>query len=88
MFTSNAQLKQLVINMSMGKPGIARRIYTLVQQEPEIEKTLTSLIHNLTNDTKRFFTHDALKKLYKYGILEAFIDGWIAYCINNHMEEK
>jgi hypothetical protein len=29
-----------------------------------------------------------LKKLYKYGILEAFIDGWIAYCINNNMEAK
>ena len=88
MFANNAELRQLVIHMAMGKPGIAQRIYTLVQKEPELEKTLTNLIHNLTTDTKRFLTHDALKKLYKHGILDAFIDGRIAYCVNNHMEDK
>lgn len=88
MFTNNTQLRQLVIHMAMGKPGIAQRIFMLIQEEPELEKTLINLIQNLTTDTKRFFTHDALKKLYKYGILDAFIDGWIAYCVNNHMEEK
>ncbi|MEI6672847.1 MAG: hypothetical protein WCL02_06020 [bacterium] len=88
MFSSNSELKQLVINMAMGKPGIAQRIYEMIQQEPELEKTFISLIHNLSHDTKRFFTHDALKKLYRYGILEAFLDGRIGYCINNNMEKK
>ncbi|MFA7298818.1 MAG: AAA family ATPase [Candidatus Absconditabacterales bacterium] len=88
MFNDNKELKQLVINMAMGKPGIAQRIYELIKDEPELEKTFTSLIHNLTTNTKRFFAHDALKKLYKYGILEAFIDGRIGYCINNNMQEK
>jgi hypothetical protein len=46
----------------------------LIQEEPELEKTFTDLIHNLTTGNKRFFTHDALKKLYRYGILEAFMD--------------
>ena len=88
MFTGNKELKQLVMNMAMGKPGIAQRIYDLIENEPELEKTFTDLIHNLSEGTKRFFAHDALKKLYKYGILDAFIDGRIAYCINNHMEAK
>ena len=88
MFTDNNELKQLVINMAMGKPGIAQRVYELIEKEPELEKTFTSLIHNLTTGTKRFFTQDALKKLYKYGILDAFIDGRIAYCVNNNMQEK
>lgn len=88
MFTDNKELKQLVINMAMGKPGIAQRMYDLIEEEPELEKTLVDLIHNLSTGTKRFFAHDALKKLYKYGILNAFIDGRIAYCINNHMETK
>ena len=88
MFSNNDELKSLVSNMAMGKPGIIQRIHSLITKEPELEKTLTNLIHNLSTDTKRFFTHDALKKLYKFGILEAFIDGRIAYCINNHREEK
>jgi replication-associated recombination protein RarA len=88
MFTDNHELKQLVINMAMGKPGIAKRIYDLINEEPEVEKTLIDLIHNLSTNSKRFFAHDALKKLYKYGILEAFIDGRIAYCVNNNMESK
>lgn len=87
-FSNNNELKQLVINMAMGKPGIAQRIYELIQNEPELEKTFTDLIHNLSTGKKRFFSHDALKKLYKYGILEAFIDGRIGYCVNNDMKEK
>ncbi len=87
-FSGNEELKQLVINMAMGKPGIVQRIYDMISKEPDLEKTFINLIHNLSTDKKRFFSHDALKKLYKYGILEAFIDGRIWYCINHHMEEK
>ncbi|MEI7558329.1 MAG: hypothetical protein WCJ45_06035 [bacterium] len=60
----------------------------MIQKEPEIEKTLLDLIHNLSTGTKRFFSYDALRKLYTYGILDAFIDGRIGYCINNNMEKK
>lgn len=88
MFSTNADLKKLVMNMAMGKPWIAQRIYELIKNEPELEKTFTKLIQNLSTGKNKFFAHDALKKLYKYGILEAFIDGWIAYCINNNMEAK
>ena len=87
-FSENDELKQLIINMAMGKPGIVQRMHDMIQKEPDLEKTFINLIHNLSTNTKRFFSHDALKKLYKYGILEAFIDGWIGYCINHHMEEK
>ncbi|MEI8008742.1 MAG: AAA family ATPase [bacterium] len=76
-FSGNEELKQLVINMAMGKPGIVQRIYDMISKEPDLEKTFINLIHNLSTDKKRFFSHDALKKLYKYGILEAFIDGRI-----------
>lgn len=88
MFKDNNELKQLVSNMAMGKPGIAQRIKELIEKEPELEKTFTDLIHNLTTGTKRFFTYEAFKKLYKYGIFESFIDGRIGYCVNNHMEKK
>lgn len=85
---SNEEVRQLVTNMAMGKPGIAQRMFTLTQEDEELAKTLTDLIHNLSTDKNKFKAHDALKKIYKYGILEAFIDGRIAYCINNGMEEK
>ena len=84
----NEEVRQLVTNMAMGKPGIAQRMFTLTQEDEELAKTLTDLIHNLSTDKNKFKAHDALKKIYKYGILEAFIDGRIAYCINNNMEEK
>ncbi len=88
LFSNNNELKQLVINMAMGKPWIAKRIEDLIKNEPELEKTFTDLIHNLSTGKKRFFAHDALKKLYKHGILDAFIDGRIGYCVNNNMQEK
>lgn len=85
---ANEELKLLVANMAMGKPGIAQRIYTLTQEDNELQNILIDLIHNLSTGKNKFKAHDALKKIYKYGILEAFLDGWIAYCINNNMEEK
>ena len=88
MFAENAELKQLVCNMAMGKPGIAQRMYDLTQENKELEQVLIDLIHNLSQDDKLFYTYDALMKIQKYGILEAFLDGRIAYCINNHMERK
>lgn len=88
MFSTNTKLKNVVNNMSMGKPGIVKRIADLLEKQPELEKTLTDLIQDLSTDNNRFFVHDALKKLYKYGILETFLDGRIAYCIENNMEAK
>jgi len=85
---NDEELKQLVINMAMGKPGIAQRIHKLIQKDEDLQKTLATLIHNLSTGKNTFKAHEALVKIYKYGILEAFIDGRIAYCINNDMEEK
>lgn len=81
-------VKQLIIHMAMGKPGIVQRIHELLQKDETLSTTLLNLIHNLSNSKNIFKTHEALLKLYKNGILEAFIDGRIAYCINNNMEEK
>lgn len=85
---SNEELRQLVTNMAMGKPGIAQRIYDLTQEDETLQTLLIDLIRNLSTGKNKFKTHDALKKIYKYGILEAFIDGRIAYCINNGIEKK
>jgi len=88
MFSDNPEVKQLVIHIAMGKPGIAQRMYNLIMQKPELEATFLTLIHNLSTGKKKFFSHDALKTIYKNWILDAFIDGRIAYCINNNMQEK
>ncbi len=87
-FSDNEGLKKLIINMAMGKPGVVQRIADMIDQEPEIQTTLLSLITNLTQWTHRFATHDGLKKLYKKGILDAFIDGRISYCMKNHKEAQ
>lgn len=65
MFSSN-ELKQFVVNMAMGKPGIAQRIYQLTQEDEELEKILINLIHNLSTGKNIFQSHDALKKIYTY----------------------
>lgn len=88
MFKDKDEIRQLIMNMSMGKPWIAQLIEDMIQKEPELEKTFMDLIRNLSTDTKRFFSFDALKKLNKHGILDAFIDGRIGYCINKGMEKK
>jgi len=85
---SNEELRQLICNMAMGKPGIAQRMYDLIKEDEGLEKTLIDLIHNLSTGKNKFRAQEALQRIYKYGIFEAFIDGRIAYCINNDMEQK
>lgn len=85
---SNEELKQLVTNMAMGKPGIAQRIYDLIDEDDTLQKTLIELIHNLSSGKNKFKAHEALQQIHAYGILDAFLDGRIAYCINNRMEQK
>lgn len=85
---SGEELRQLVCNMAMGKPGIAQRMYDLIQEDAGLEETLIDLIHNLSTGKNKFRAQEALQRIYKYGIFEAFIDGRIAYCINNDMEQK
>lgn len=82
------EVQSLIINMAMGKPWIIQRLYDLTQKDHEIQNILVQLIHNLSTEQNKFKTHDALKKIYKYGILESFLDGWIAYCINNNMPKQ
>ena len=66
MFSNNTEIKQLIINMAMGKPGIAQRIYQFTQEDEKLEKTLISLIKNLTTGKNIFQSHAALKKIYTY----------------------
>lgn len=66
MFGDSQEIRELVIHMAMGKPGIAQRIYELIQKNPDLEATLITLIHNLSTGKKKFFAHDALKTIYKY----------------------
>jgi hypothetical protein len=48
----------------------------------------TTLISHLTKGNNKIESLETLQKLYTQGILESFIDGRIAYCINNNMEAK
>lgn len=63
---SNEELKNLVTNMAMGKPGVVQRIYQLTQEDKSIEKIFIDLIHNLSTGKNIFQSHDALKKIDKY----------------------
>lgn len=87
-YHGNEKIKQFMITMAMGKPGIVHRLSKLIHIEPELEKNLTDVIEYLRTGTHIFAAHETLKKLYKYGILESFIDGWIAYGFDNNMPEQ
>jgi len=65
MFT-NEEIKTLVINMAMGKPGIAQRIHTLIEKDEELQATLITLIQNLSSGNNIFKAYEALQKIYKY----------------------
>jgi DNA polymerase III delta prime subunit len=48
MFT-DTDLKQVVANMAMGKPGVAQRIYELIQKDKTLQRMLIDLIHHLSS---------------------------------------
>lgn len=87
-YHGNEDIKKFMSTMAMGKPGIIHRISKLISAEPQLEKDLTDLLTYLRTGTHIFAAHTTLKKLYTYGILESFIDGRIAYCIDHNMEAQ
>ncbi|MDD2537115.1 MAG: hypothetical protein PHU61_01335 [Candidatus Absconditabacteria bacterium] len=84
--TTDKELQDILIAMAMGKPGMLLKMHQQLTLNPEFADTLKSLIQLLPNphaplNKKR----QLLKKLSEIGLIDAFIDGRIAYASqHNH----
>ncbi len=88
MFAESKELKELTCNMAMGKPGMVIRMHDLLEKDPDLDETLISLVHTLSTNDHLYQSNATLMKLQAHGILDSFLDGRIAYCMNHGMASQ
>jgi len=87
-FPQNLPLKQLVCTMSMGKPGQLLTTYALLKEREDLQTQFSSLIPLLTEKKEINKAFMILKWFKNEGILESFLDGWIAYCEMHNLSKQ
>lgn len=85
MFPGQQELKELVCNMAMGKPGMLIRFHDILSQDESLTKQFSVIIPLLLAKKQLFKAHDILKNFKKNGMFESFLDGRIAYCANHNI---
>lgn len=88
LFTGNKAFKELACDMAMGKPGILLTLHELFTEDEELRQQISEIIPLLSEKKQLFKAHDILKNFKKNGILDTFLDGWIAYTANHAMIEQ
>ena len=81
------EVKELLIMMAMGKPGTLENFAQQLAKDEDREKDIQTLIKSLPKPGKVVEKYTILEKFKEQGILEQFLDGWIAYCAEHHISD-
>lgn len=87
-FPDHQELKELVCDMAMGKPWILIQFHDLLSHDEVLKQQFITIIWILSGKKQLFKAHDILKNFKKNGILDAFLDGWISYCMSHGLQEQ
>jgi hypothetical protein len=87
-FPDNKELKELVCDMALGKPGMLIRLHELLQDNETLATQFSQMLPLLTKGTHLFQAQDIFKNFKKYGIRESFLDGRIAYCTRHDLDTQ
>ncbi len=84
---SSPEVKDLLLQMAMWRPGVLNKFINQIQENSEIEKDLQTLLNILPKDGKIIEKFNILEKFYKIWILEQFVDAWIAYSTKHNIAQ-
>ena len=87
-FPDNQELKELVCDMALGKPGMLIHLHDLLQNNEALSTQFTQILPLLTKGSHLFQAQDIFKNFKKFGIRESFLDGWIAYCTRHNLDAQ
>lgn len=79
------EVKELLIMMAMGKPGTLENFAEQLAKDEERQNDIQKLIKILPYPWKIVEKYKIFEKFKEQGILEQFLDGWIAYCTHHHI---
>jgi hypothetical protein len=88
LFVGQPVLKELVCDMALGKPGMLIHLHDLLSKDEALTTQFVQIIPLLTKWTHLFQAQDIFKNFKKNGIRETFLDGRIAYCTRNDLDDQ
>ena len=78
--SGDKELREILIAMAMGKPGMLLRLSDQISLNPELAQTIKTLaVHLASPSFSTTKKQQLLKQLSEVWLLQDFIDGWIAY---------
>lgn len=80
-----SEVKELLLMIAMGRPWTLENFVEQFKKDEDGEKNMQTLIRILPSPGKIVEKYTILEKFKEQGILEQFLDGWIAYCTHHHM---
>ncbi len=82
---ASSQVKELLMMIAMGRPWTLENFVEQFKRDEDGEKNIQTLMKILPFPGKIVEKYKILEKFKEQGILEQFLDGWIAYCTHHHM---
>ena len=82
---SSPEVKEVLIMMAMGKPGTLENFADQLAKDDQRQHDIQKLIKILPQKGGIVEKYTILGKFKEQGILEQFLDGWIAYCTHHHI---
>jgi len=84
---NSSEVKELIIKMAMGKPWTLEKFVIQFVADEKRQKDIQELIRILPIQGKIVEKFNILSTFKEQWILEQFLDGWIAYCADHHINQ-
>lgn len=85
---SDANLKEFLVNMSMGRPGLLVKLSHMLDNNSDLKREFVDAIKLLSTWWNYFKTQSLLSKINQDGSISSFLDWWISYCTDKGMFEE
>ncbi|MFZ2150678.1 MAG: hypothetical protein WAZ12_04940 [Candidatus Absconditicoccaceae bacterium] len=87
-FQGDEEFSKFVCHMAMGRPGVVVKLNDIFENNDGLKQDFIKLVDILSSKKSIFYAQDILKNLNNHGYIDGFIDGWIAYCVENDMFDQ
>lgn len=86
LFEQDAKLREMICRMVMWKPGMLMDYSQMFDENKELQKQFVELVGLLSSGESVYNAHRLLLKLKDSGLLDGFVDAWLAYATDHGLE--
>ncbi len=88
LFSDDPVVQELIITMAMGRPWAMFSFNKILTEDDDLKNNMHQLSSILLNPWNILKKQQLLMKFVEKGIIEQFLDGWIAYTTNHNLIEQ